>query len=159
LVNIIDLFGLIHYLGPVAKLTQLSFLDQLFQETKREVNFQGEHHYWVPKDNPESYEAPDFPELKKVADKMHALGVDSTKMAIGSRKPADVAVASALSHYLQAGGRKSTVLAMQEIGESTRFNPNNEMTFAPVDPKKKTAPGQHTVDEMCEIFEERFGLV
>ena len=99
---------------------------------------------------------PSDTELRSITDRMEGWGAHITKIATYCTMQRDALRLMSLLIDIRESGRKCIVLGMGKHGTITRvFGPiwGNEMSFTPIEPSQKSAPGQITVDKLDSIMQ------
>lgn len=101
-------------------------------------------------------ETPELEQLKKIIKTMSDNRADIYKIATFCQKERDAVILLDLLVSLNEQGLKHIILGMGEHGAITRVfgtKWGNEMIFAPLTLKEKSAPGQLTKKQLEDIFE------
>lgn len=94
---------------------------------------------------------PSFRVLSRLTSRMVRLGGDVCKVATTIKHSGDIATLFQLAHYLDGKKIKHVIIGLGDNGQMTHYySPllNNQITYAPVDIKKASEPGQISLNQL-----------
>ncbi len=100
---------------------------------------------------------PSLPSLLSRVEKMKERGANIVKIAAFAQEPKDLITLLRLAENLQRSQTPFIAISMGEIGKPSRFLSSffgAEMTFAPLEKKDSSAPGQIIIDDMREVWQK-----